>query len=143
MPKKVEPVLIVSAMLLIALTASKWPAELTVGRFILWLSIIFLLQTLIRDVYLYLRLRNKTLEQKEAQCFCVESGVGILVLIVGLGLLIANMGGRVSVAPVAWFLAITACLWLNYWMKDFVFSWSPWRVYRDPNHLNIVPRIRS
>ncbi|MBX2868558.1 MAG: hypothetical protein KTR18_07780 [Acidiferrobacterales bacterium] len=142
MPRKVEPALIVVAMIFIALTVSKWPAELSVGRFILWLSIVFLLQTLLRDLYLYFRLKSNAVEQKEAQCFCVESGVGIVVLIIGIGLLIANIGGRISVSPIAWFLALTACLWFNFWMKDFVFSWNPWRVYRDPDHLNIVPRMR-
>ena len=139
---KTEPLLILGAMCVTAISTPQWPTEITVGRFVLWLSIIFLLHTLIRDLYLYARLRITASERKEAQCFCVESGIGILVMILGLALLIGNLGGDLSPGPVGWFVAITICMWLNYWIKDFVFSWRPWRIYRDPDHLNIVPRFR-
>ena len=141
---KLEPNLIVGAMVVTGFVASKLPSELTLGRLVLWLSVLFLVHTLVRDLYLYIRLKNQSqpADRRYAQCFCVESGVGILVLILGLALLTANVGGSVTMTPVSWFFVITICLWLNFWMKDFVFSWNPWRVYRDPDHLNIVPRFR-
>jgi len=139
---KLEPTLIVGAMMVTGFVASGLPNEVTLGRLILWLALIFLVHTLVRDLILYTRAKKQPGERKEAQCFCVESGVGVLVLIIGLALLMANVGGKVAMDSVAWFFSITICLWINFWMKDFVFSWNPWRVYRDPDHLNIVPRLK-
>lgn len=123
-----------------------WPVQLGTGRFVLILAVLFLGQTLARDLYLYFKLKSREtglLKGKESQCFCVESGIGICAVIWGLILFLGSFGGSLKLDPWQWTMTIVVLMVLNYFLKDFVFSWNPWRIYRDPDHLNIVPRLKS
>jgi hypothetical protein len=123
-----------------------WPVQLGAGQFVLIVAVYFLGQTLIRDLYLYYKLKSRVAgppNGKASQCFCVESGIGIGAVIVGLILFTGSLGGSLKLAPWHWTLTIGGLMTLNYLLKDFVFSWKPWRIYRDPDHLNIVPRLKS
>ncbi len=143
LPRWAEPAAILLVMLGVAVVARNWPTEVSVGRLSLWVALLFLVQTLIRDlVLLWLSNRDKSL-QKEQQCFSLESGIGVILLVAGLVLFVSNAGGKLMTGHIFWIASISITLWLNYWMRDLVFSWNPWRVYRDPDHLNIVPRLKS
>ena len=143
MGRLLEPGLIGLALLLLASFVSSWPSRISTGSLILTFSTVFLIQTLIRDLALLYRqktaLRNK--ERRVQRCFCVESGVGVVFVIVGLVLLLGNLWGSVVFDKSDWIVSLALLMVSNYALKDLVFSWNPWRIYRDPEHLNIIPRL--
>lgn len=143
MNKLIEPGLIGLALLLSALFVTNWPSHVSAGLLVLAFSTVFLIHTLIRDLVLYTKQkRASTSAPKRVQrCFCVESGVGVVFVIVGLILLLGNYGGSVILQKSDWVLSLTGLMVMNYGLKDLVFSWRPWRIYRDPDHLNIIPRL--
>lgn len=106
-------------------------------------STVFLIHTLIRDLaLLYKQKTASTSATKRVQrCFCVETGVGVVFVTVGLVLLLGNYGSKVVLQKSDWILSLTGLMVLNYGLKDLVFSWNPWRIYRDPEHLNIIPKL--
>jgi len=121
-----------------------WPTPIGVGQFVLTLAVIFLLQTLVRDLYLYRQLKasgSNPPKGVESRCFCLESGIGMIAVIAGLLLFTGSFGGRIELSTMQWILAVVVLLVSNFLLKDFVFSWNPWRIYRDPDHLNIIPRL--
>lgn len=142
-----EPGIIATVIAIAATLRFGWPIEMAAGQLVLAISTIFLAQTLVRDLVLVYLARLKGPEdqgaRREAQCFCVESGVGALMVVLGLILFLAGLGGSVVLSKAVGLSLLTALLIVNYLMKDMVFSWNPWRIYRDPDHLNIVPRFSS
>ena len=121
------------------------PVQPDIGQFVLVLAVVFLLQTLVRDLYLYRRVKEKKYadgKTSEAQCFCVESGIGMIAVVSGIMLVLTGAGGRVDAPASMWVFCLMLVMLLNYSLRDFVFSWRPWRIYRDPDHLNIIPRIK-
>jgi len=141
--KWLEPALIALVLVIAGLMNYSWPSELEAGQLAIVVSLIFLVQTLVRDLVLYAASRRdrKSQQRREAQCFCVESGVGVLMVLFGLVLFLGGLGGTVSLQTTGWLIMLGVLLGVNYLMKDLVFGWNPWRVYRDPDHLNIIPRF--
>jgi len=137
---RIELVLVTVTVSVLAMVVRQWPINLPVGQFILVLSVIFLLQTLLRDIWLLLK-RNLYPQRNDArkgQCFCLESVVGLSGVCIGLGLLLANLGYSIELSSTAWLVSIMTIMLACYWLRDYVFSWKPWRIYKDPDHANII-----
>ena len=140
----IEPVLIAFVCLTVATSDYQWPTELSVGHFVLVVSLFFMVQTLARDLVLLYKLKTSPNPEdtiREGKCFCVESVLGTVVLLLGIGLFVAGAGGHIVLDNTIWLVTITLTMIANYLLRDYVFSWQPFRIYRDPNHLNIVPRF--
>ncbi len=140
---KWEPVFIALALIGAEYLIDQWPASLSAGHFILLLCTIFFVQTLLRDLVLILRARMKPRQNhrpREGPCFCLESGLGVVVLMLGILLLLTDTGGQVQLSHNQWRGSLAGLLLLNYGLRDYVFSWNPWQIYRDPDHQNIIPK---
>lgn len=109
----------------------------------LTLSTVFLIHTLIRDLVLLYKQKTTPSDTSKRihRCFCVESGVGVGFVIVGLILFLGGYGGGFNMNKSGWILSLAVLMVFNYALKDLVFSWNPFRIYRDPAHLNIIPRL--
>ena len=137
-----EPAWIVAGFLAIAAFLVLQPLSVTPGRFLLALASLFLLHTLVRDLVLLWKLRRQTGDEsapRRARCFCVETGAGVILLLLALVayLWLPDDLGRPGSAVII--MGIGMSLIANYLMRDLVFSWRPFRIYRDPGHFNIVP----
>ena len=108
MRKYMEPGLIGLALLVSAFFITSWPQRLSTGSLILVFSAVFLTQTLIRDLALLYRqkTRSKGRAFRTAQCFCVESGVGIICVLAGVILLLGNYGAKISLDKTAWLFGL-------------------------------------
>lgn len=114
------------------------PSNLAVADMMIALSVVVLVQSLVRDLLLIARRKPDKTKVVEAQCLCVESAVGVLGLLVGLLLLIAGATDPTPIPLWGWPLGIGLTMLATFVIKDYVFEWSPWRLRRDPDHLNIV-----
>ncbi len=139
---KVELGAIVAASALTLWLAPMLPNRLSIGSLMLVGASIFLGQGVLRDVWLLLRSkRNAAGESGPArQCLCVESGLGVLVIVLGLTLLLAGVSTGVALSRASWTVLVAGALLVGFFLKDYVFEWNPWRLRREPDHLNVVLR---
>jgi hypothetical protein len=126
----------------LAAPAAGIPVE--VGILVSGGALVLLVQGGIRDVWLLLRARRRKAEPvRIAACMCLESAVGLTVLLAGAALVGFGFADPVVLRPVSAGLAVGGVLATGFALKDFVFEWSPWRIRREKNHLQIVVRFRT
>jgi len=119
-----------------------WPDSISIGRFVLSMAVLFLVQTLLRDLWLLGQQKsaNGARRNQERAAFCVESAVGISAVVAGCGLLFLSTPITVSLSSPGWSIAVFSTLLLCFLLRDYVIQWRPWRVYKEPDHINIVVR---
>ena len=115
------------------------PDQMESGYFILALGLLFLFQTLLRDLWLLFRQSKiPRSSMKAVQCMCLESGIGFLPVIISAVLIAGGFSRKLSIAPLIWLIAIPATLLFGFWLKDYVYEWKPFRIRRDPDHVNML-----
>jgi hypothetical protein len=137
---RIELALVTVTVVALAMVVRQWPVKLAAGQFILVLSVVFLVQTLLRDIWLLLRHRlyPPQNQARKSQCFCLESMVGLSGVCLGLALIMTNLGNSITLERTTWLFSISTTMLVCYWLRDYVFSWNPWRIYKDPDHANII-----
>ena len=134
---------------LIAATGVWWtellPESTTLGRVLMTGSAILLAQGLVRDLVLLMRARRRPgqPEPKQARCMCMESSVGAAGILAGAILLFGVFDIAVVMTALHWQVIVTTILILGFIMKDWVILMNPFRITRDPDHVNIIVRWKS
>jgi F0F1-type ATP synthase assembly protein I len=116
------------------------PDAVGAARLVLTVSVVLLLQGLVRDLCLLARERRKSQRNppRAVQCMCVESTLGASGIVAGLVLLGSAYDGQIAMAPWGWSVLVLVTMAMGFAMKDLVVGWNPWRIFRDPDHMNIV-----
>jgi hypothetical protein len=120
-----------------------FPTAMPLWQWVLELSALLLVQSLVRDIAILLRRRRSTSLRKEAQCFCLESTIGVTGVVVGAALAGLGSSALVEVSRWGFCLAALGTMALGFAIKDLVISWNPLAVRREKDHLNLVVRWRS
>ena len=134
--------LLVIAFVCLLPFAIQFPDTINIANLVLWSAALLLLQSLVRD--LSILWQRKRIDQKiethsrEAACFCAESTIGIIGILIGCILLFARIGGTASMTTLTWFILVVAVLSIGYFLKSYVLQWNPWKIVKDPDHLNII-----
>ena len=139
--EKAELGLIFLFVIGLAFTMSIIAPETQFSVVILFGSSLFFCQSLFRDLwYLYAkRRRTKNLNQVEAkQCMCVESMLGLFGVVLGLLLFISSFDIPITLAKGSVIAIAAAILIVGFLIKDYVFEWNPWRIYKEKDHMNII-----
>jgi hypothetical protein len=128
--------------------AGSWPARLLfpstmqLWQVVLDLAALLLAQSLVRDIAILMRQRysKPAGPQKETQCFCMETTVGVTGMVAAAAL--AGLGNSAILAFRWWefSLAIAGTLAVGFLIKDLVISWNPLGVRREKDHLNLIVR---
>jgi hypothetical protein len=117
-----------------------FPTVLPCWQIVLGLSALLLAQSLVRDVaILFRRQQSEAAEPpREAQCFCLESTVGVTGIVTAAAL--AGLGSVTEVTFHRWqfFLVVAATPALGFLIKDWVISWNPFGLRREKDHLNLI-----
>jgi hypothetical protein len=140
---KIELVLIALTTLATAMGHQRLPHRMEAGFFILTLGLLFLVQNLVRDLWLLSRKREVSAPKRAARCMCLETGVGIIPIIVSAILMFGGFTRPITLPSWAWTLSVPATMLTCFWLKDYVFEWNPWRIRRDDDHINIIFTWRS
>ena len=100
----------------------------------------WLVQGGLRDLWLLylLKTRPASTPSRKLACMCFESTAGMLGLLVGLGLVLCDFGGEVSLTPGRWMLLAGGVFTLGFLARDLVISWRPLGLRRDPEHHSII-----
>jgi hypothetical protein len=122
-----------------------FPSPIPLWQIVLGVSILLLLQSLVRDVAILLRTRRSASNEprKEAQCFCLESTVGVTGVVAGAALVGLDSSTNVTISRWDFFLAVAGTMALSFIIKDLVISWKPLGVRREKDHLNLIVRWKS
>jgi len=131
--------------------AASWPASkifhsaIPLWQTVLGASALLLAQSLVRDVAILFRSRHlKSNEpRKEAQCFCLESTIGLTGVIAGLALIGLGSSHQIAISRWEFSIAIAGMMILGFIIKDFVISWNPFGLRREKDHLNLIVRWKS
>lgn len=120
--------------------ASPLATEVSIGRLLLYTSALLLLQSLVRDLWILASNRNvdKSQSPRKARCMCIESTVGFVGVLIGALLLGSKIDQSIAMAAWTWTVLVVIVLGAGFCIKDFVFEWNPWRIYRDKDHMNII-----
>ena len=132
-------------------TALAWFAPLgpvftlKIGGLITAASLLLLLQGFCRDVWLWVAARQATVKPAphSAQCMCVESALGLTGIVAAAGLTAFHFGPDIAVTRPGFTTAVGAVLVAGFLLKDFVFEWSPWKIYRAKNHATLQFRWKK
>jgi hypothetical protein len=122
-----------------------FPSPIPLWQIVLGVSTLLLLQSLVRDVAILLRTRRSASNElrKEAQCFCLESTVGVTGVVAGAALVGLGSSTNVTISRWDFFLAVAGTMALSFVIKDLVISWKPLGVRREKDHLNLIVRWKS
>jgi hypothetical protein len=63
--------------------------------------------------------------------------VGLSGVLIGVGFTAFAFGPALTFAQPALAIGIAAVLVAGFLLKDFVFEWSPWRIYRERDHASL------
>ena len=140
--ERIELAMIVVVATISWLVWPNFPAAMPLWQIVLVASAWLLAQSLVRDVAILLRSRRlKSNEpRKEAQCFCLESTVGLTGIIAGLALIGLGSSHQIAITRWEFSFAIAGTMILGFIIKDFVVSWNPFGVRREKDHLNLIVR---
>lgn len=118
---------------------------LKIGGLITATSLLLLLQGFCRDVWLWRAARRATKNPAlhSAQCMCVESALGLTGILSAAGLTAFSFGPDISVTRPGLTTAVGAVLVVGFLLKDFVFEWSPWKIYRAKDHATLQFRWKK
>ena len=140
--EKIELVMIPVSGGSVFLLAGELPVNVGVGQLLLWASALLLFQGLMRDLFLLARQKrtNRPGPRREARCMCVESTAGVIGIVVGLVMIGAATDRKVVLDRWTWSLLAMGSMAVGFAIKDYVVEWRPWRVRREPDHLNVIVR---
>jgi hypothetical protein len=119
------------------------PQRMEAGFFILTLGLLFLVQSLVRDLWLLSRKREASAPKRAVRCMCLETGVGIIPIIISAILMFGGFSRPITLPSWVWTLSVPTTMLTCFWLKDYVFEWNPWRIRRDDDHINIIFTWRS
>jgi hypothetical protein len=124
------------------LASPYFSSTMPLWQIVLGASALLLAQSLVRDVAILFRSRGlKSNEpRKEAQCFCLESTVGLTGVIAGLALIGLGSSDQIAVSRWEFSIAIAGTMIMGFLIKNLVISWRPFGLRREKNHLNLVVR---
>ena len=120
--------------------AGRWlPVRLGLGELLVIACLTWLVQGGLRDLWLLYLLKSQPAAEprRKQACLCLESGAGLTGLVLGVVLALGGIGGPITLTTGRWMLVAAAVLTSGFLAKDFVISWQPLGVRRDPDHHTI------
>ena len=141
-----EKVELAAIPLAVAVTAWQAPSPglaLEWGELIAGCALLMLVQGFCRDLWLLRQARRHPTGSREARCMCVESALGLTGLVAGIGLVGLGFDRPMFVGTTGLAAMVTGALVAGFFLKDFVFEWSPWKIYREKDHAQVIFRWRK
>ncbi len=115
-----------------------------VGELIAGAALLILVQGFFRDLWLVRQAKRQSpAPAREARCMCVESALGLTGIVAGIGLVGLGFTRSVFLSMPVLATAVFAAMSAGFLLKDFVFEWSPWKIYREKDHAQVIFRWRK
>jgi hypothetical protein len=141
---------VVAGTVLVGGLSSFLPPSVRVGTLAAGLGVALLVQGLVRDLFTLAeqaRARRRgepAVAAEHRACLCLESLVGLPLVLAGVALTMAFSDGVVRMAGWSWPLLAGVVFGVGYVIRDLVFEWRPrWRVTQVKNHGAILVQWRG
>lgn len=135
--ERTELAIIALAMLLAWPRLRYLPDHPSIGGLLTTAGATFLGQGLLRDIALLATARSKGPERRQA-CLCLESLLGISAVAGGIALALWQPAWCLAAGRPTWAMMFGLTLLAGFLQKELVITWSPLRLRRDRNHLNVI-----
>jgi len=142
----IELCLIALLLFSVLLFADFLSAPIKLSTVIFYSAGLLFCQSLCRDLwYLFVKraVKSDFSEPIVRQCMCVESSVGVLIVMVGLLLLITNIDARVIFNIYILIFVMAVVLLSGFLIKDYVIEWNPWKISKEKDHMNIIFSLKK
>lgn len=141
-PEKFELSAIVAVTASVGWLAPSSGVRLELGELVAGAALLILLQGLFRDLWLLREARRKasTTPPRAAACMCVESALGLTGIVAGIGLVGFGLAWPFELSATCLTSAVGSVMLAGFLLKDFVFQWSPWKIYREKDHAQVIFR---
>ncbi len=118
---------------------------LEVGELIAGAALLILVQGFFRDLWLLRQARRQSAAApaRAARCMCVESALGMTGVVAGIGLVGLGFTRSVFLSVPVLATAVFVAMAVGFFLKDFVFEWNPWKIYREKDHAQVIFRWRK
>ncbi len=138
--EKTELALIPLAVAAVAFLGHALPDRLGTGSLLVIACLAWLVQGGVRDLWILYQLKTapSTAPRRKLACMCLESSAGMAGIILGLVLALSGVGGEVALSPARWAGLAALVFAAGFLLKDFVITWRPLGLRRDPEHHSIV-----
>lgn len=136
--EKIELGLIGFTVVVVYVCAFLLPTQVSLGLGVIWLAATAFVQSLIRDLWFLVKKNEPLSEPIEKQCFCLESLVGVSVLLIGFLLFFSGNTVVLSLDGITSSVAVLFVLMIGFLIKDLVITWKPISIRREKDHMNIV-----
>ena len=125
--------------------APKSGVSLELSELVAGAALLVLLQGFCRDLWLLRQARRSTstTPEKHVRCMCVESAIGLTGVIAGICLVGAGLTHPVHLSAGALTGGVAAAMTFGFLLKDLVFEWSPWKIYREKDHAQVIFRWKK
>lgn len=128
----------------VAWLAPRPGVSLELGELIAGAALLILVQGFFRDLWLLRQARRgSVVPAREARCMCVESALGLTGIVAGIGLVGLGLTRPVQLGVAGLAAAVCGTMTAGYLLKDFVFEWSPWKIYREKDHAQVIFRWKK
>lgn len=119
--------------------------RLETGELLAGGALLLLVQGFFRDLWLLREARRQAMHTpvREARCLCVESALGLTGIVAGIGLAGLGLTNPVTFGATGLALGVGGTMTAGYLLKDFVFEWAPWKIYREKDHAQVIFRWRK
>ena len=114
------------------------PDKLKLPYLVVALTLIFLVQSLIRDLWILSSQKKKADRSTEQRCICLESVLGMAPIAIAGICVATGFMPAVPVAPWVWPVSVGALLTGGFLVKDYVLDLRSFRVWREKNHINVI-----
>lgn len=115
--------------------------RLEIGELLAGGALLILLQGFFRDLWLLRQARRQPpAAVREARCMCVESALGLTGIVGGIGLVGLGFTRPVSAGASSLAAGVAIAMVAGFLLKDFVFEWAPWKIYREKDHAQVIFR---
>ncbi|MEO0509570.1 MAG: hypothetical protein AAF065_06900 [Verrucomicrobiota bacterium] len=140
---KVELCLITVAVSLLFLLREQLSERMIAGNLITSLALTLLLHGFIRDIYrlIEMRLRKSTEPAIELRCMCLESTLGLPLVILGVMLAVVLPDWKWQLPTLLSAMLYSGTLIVGYLIKDLVITWRPLGIRRIKEHSRIHFRL--
>ncbi len=114
------------------------PEHMELGYVLVSLGLLFLLQSLLRDLWILSQKKNKPDPTKQGRFMCLESIIGFAPLIASALIIVAGWREAIDLPHLFWPLSAAAVMMTCFLIKDWVIDLKALRIRKEKDHINII-----
>lgn len=114
------------------------PENMELGYVLVSLGLLFLVQSLLRDLWI-LSIKKTTPDQaKQGRFMCLESIIGFVPLIAAVLIISAGWRKAIDLPHLFWPLGAAVVMMICFLIKDWVIDLKALRIRKEKDHINII-----